>query len=122
MNYLDKLRHLDQGLHLDPIEQTRSSMVHPVDWAARWRTLAQMTSGLEQDDPRLDPVLSALAQCQHAHEAQVTWKSSQGHQALGAARVEHVHVSDGRLFVFVVWQDTGRWISETAITSIEGTK
>jgi hypothetical protein len=37
----------------------------------------------------------------------------------GQAKAEHVHHDDGKLYVFVVWNGTERWISESIITSIE---
>jgi hypothetical protein len=110
-----------------------------------WRELAKLTAGLEHDDPRLSPVLSALAACE-AHEktgdrpgfehavervrflmhfvpgALVRWQGHEGHvlKVLGPARVEHVHVADNRLWVWTEWQGQGRWVPESVIAEIDG--
>lgn len=114
------------------------------DWLSRWRGLATATSGLLPDDPRVDPALRGLANCdrcyrdgdldgfrkgaervrwlmQFAPGATVRWKGSVDHRLclLGPATVEHVHHDDGKLYVFVVWKDLGRWVSEAIITTIE---
>lgn len=116
-------------------------------WIFRWRDLAKATDGLLPDDPRLNPVLDALAVCdRHYKEADiksftkgaervrrlmlftpgatVRWEGTLNHRrtTLGPAIVEHVHVDDGRLIVFVVWKGLPRWISECIITKIEGPK
>lgn len=109
-----------------------------------WRELAQMTSGLEAEDPRVTPVLSALAACEvcdkagdrsgfeHAAErvkrlmqfvpgAHVQWRGSEGHRlkVLGPAPVEHVHCSEGQLWVWTAWKGQGRWVPEHIITAME---
>jgi hypothetical protein len=81
-----------------------------------WRELMTLTAGLEASDPRLTPVLGALAVCEahdkagdrpgfeHAAErvrylmqfapgVQVRWRGHEGHRlmVLGPAPVEHVH-------------------------------
>jgi|CXWL01.1.fsa_nt_gi hypothetical protein len=109
-----------------------------------WRELAQMTAGLERDDPRLGPVLSALAACEahdkagdrsgfeHAAErvtrlmqfapgAHVRWRGSEGHvlKVLGPAQVEHVHCSEGQLWVWTAWKGQGRWVPEYSIIAME---
>ena len=109
-----------------------------------WRELAKLTAGLEQGDPRLSPVLSALAACEahdkagdrsgfeHAAErvkrlmqfapgAQVRWQGSEGHHLtiLGPSQVEHVHCDQGKLWVYTEWQGQGRWVHERSITAIE---
>ena len=38
----------------------------PVDWLAEWRHLAETTSGLTKDDPRLPFVMMALGRCDDA--------------------------------------------------------
>ncbi|MDN5941095.1 MAG: hypothetical protein L0H94_04340 [Nitrospira sp.] len=38
----------------------------PVDWLYEWRKLAEVTSGLTKDDPRLPPVMAALGRCDDA--------------------------------------------------------
>ena len=125
--------------------KVRMIQQQPVDWLTRWRDLAQMTSGLESDDPRLTPILSCLAQCQRSHEAgdldgftkgtarvhrfmqfvpgaTIRWEGGVDHRltVLGPATVEHVHHDDGQLHVFVIWKGIERWVSESIITTIEG--
>jgi hypothetical protein len=103
-----------------------------------------MTDGLEPEDPRLTPVLSALAVCEahdkagdrsgfeHATQrvhyvmqfrpgAQVRWQGSDGHhlKVLGPALVEHVHCSEGQLWVWTAWKGQGRWVPEHSITAME---
>jgi len=102
-----------------------------------------MTAGLEHDDPRLSPVLSALAACaasykaadqsgfehaaqrvqyvmQFAPGALVRWQGHEGHHmtVLGPAMVEHVHCSEGQLWVWTEWKGQGRWVSESIIVAI----
>jgi hypothetical protein len=109
-----------------------------------WRELAHMTSGLEAEDPRLTPVLSDLAACEahdkagdrsgfeHATQrvqylmqfrpgALVRWHGSEGHalKVLGPAPVEHVHCSEGQLWVWTAWKGQGRWVPEHSITAME---
>ncbi len=36
------------------------------DWLAEWRTLAWITDGMRADDPRFQPVMAALQQCDTA--------------------------------------------------------
>ena len=39
------------------------------DWLAEWRTLARITDGITADDPRFQPVMAALEQCDKAFQA-----------------------------------------------------
>lgn len=59
MNDLVKLakEHLGKSRHAKP------------DWLAAWRELAEITSGLTSEDPRLHPTLAALNVCDTAFEA-----------------------------------------------------
>ncbi len=36
------------------------------EWLAEWRALAELTSGITADDPRLQPILAALKACDQA--------------------------------------------------------
>jgi hypothetical protein len=115
-------------------------------WTEQWRELAQVKDGLLPDDPRAAPVLSVLAECdgcykaanldgfmnaskrvlrlmQFIPEAQVWWEGEcMPHRlgSIGPAVVEQVICSDGRLWVWCTWDKTGRWVSESIITKIEG--
>ncbi len=125
---------------------TPSSEVQGSDWLSRWRELARLTDGLLPEDPRFDPILTALSDCDRAFKAQdldaftkgtervrrlmqftpgakVRWEGTVNHRlcTLGPATVELVHHDEGKLFAFVVWRGIERWISETIITKIEGT-
>ena len=40
-----------------------------LDWLTAWREMAEITSSLTHDDPRLQPVLAALECCDTAFEA-----------------------------------------------------
>lgn len=116
-------------------------------WVSQWRELATVTHGLLPDDPRLVPVLDALAVCEGHYKAAeldgfakgaeqvkrlmqfrpgatVRWEGTVNHRltVLGPATVEVVHHDQGRLWVWVSWRGAGRWISETIITTIEGPK
>ena len=116
-------------------------------WVSQWRDLATVTDGLLPDDARVGPVLSRLAECDRCYKAAdldgftkgaervrrlmhfvpgatVRWEGTANHRVttLGPATVEHVHHDQGRLWVWVSWRGTGRWISETIITKIEGPK
>lgn len=109
-----------------------------------WRELAQLTAGLERDDPRLNPVLDMMIEgaklqdagdalgfekatervqrlMQFAPGALVRWQASEGHQSkvLGPATVEFVHVADNQLWVWTTWKGQGRWVPESVITTIE---
>jgi hypothetical protein len=131
----------------EDIESGIKGAMHVPDWLTRWRELAQVTSGLEADDPRTTPVLATLAECQRAHEAgdmdaftkaaarvrrlmqfapgaTIRWEGRVNHRrmVLGPAVIEYVHHADGKLYVFVVWKGIERWVSETIITKIEGPK
>jgi RecB family endonuclease NucS len=111
---------------------------------AQWRALVTTTHGLMKEDPRVGPVLSALAVCdahykggdvdrfqvatervrrlmQFAPGAMIRWESRVHDRLviLGPGRIEHVHDDHGRLQVFVIWEDTARWISDAIITEIE---
>jgi hypothetical protein len=115
-----------------------------IDWLARWQEVAQGTDGLLPDDPRVDPVLTVVAECNRCHKTQnvdgfmtstarirrlmafvpgatIRWEgiANQRLMILGPATVEYVHHDDGKLYVFVVWQGTERWVSETSITTVE---
>jgi hypothetical protein len=104
-----------------------------------------VTSDIEPDDPRLTPVLSALAVCEAHYRkgnlddftkaatqvqrlmlftpgATIRWHGHIEHRLTiqGPATVEHVHHDQGRLWIWVEWQGTGRWISEAIVTTIEG--
>ena len=37
------------------------------DWRSTWRDIAQLSSGLEPGDPRLQPVREAIAGCEAAY-------------------------------------------------------
>jgi hypothetical protein len=114
-----------------------------IDWLSQWRELAQVTSDIEPDDPRLTPVLSALAVCESHYRkgnlddftkaatqvqrlmlftpgATIRWHGHIEHRlmVLGPNTVECVHFADGRFWVWVAW-DGGRWINETLITEIQ---
>lgn len=39
------------------------------DWLTLWRELARMTYGIEKEDPRFQPVMNALDQCDEAFKA-----------------------------------------------------
>ena len=109
-----------------------------------WRELARLTTGLERDDPRLNPVLDmmmqgakaqdagdadgfarAIARVQHlmlfVPGALVRWQGSEGHQlkVLGPVPVEFVHVADNLLWVWTTWKGQGRWVPESVIATIE---
>lgn len=114
-------------------------------WVDQWGTLSRETHGLTPDDPRLNPILDALAVCDRhyrtadldgftkaservrrlmrlAPNARVWWEGAVNHllRTLGPATVEDVQHDTGRLWVWVTWQGTGRWVSESLITNIEG--
>ena len=38
------------------------------DWLAAWEKLAQVTNNIERNDPRFQPVLNALEECDRAFE------------------------------------------------------
>lgn len=103
-----------------------------------------MTAGLEQDDPRLNPVLDMMAQgakaqdagdvhafeqatervqrlMQFAPGALVRWQGNEGHhlKMLGPSPVEFVHVADNKLWVWTTWKGQGRWVHESIVTTIE---
>lgn len=109
-----------------------------------WRELAQLTAGLERDDPRLNPVLDMMIEgaksqdagdalgfekatervqrlMQFAPGALVRWQGSEEHQlkVLGPATVEFVHVADNQLWVWTTWKGQGRWVPESVMTTIE---
>jgi hypothetical protein len=115
-------------------------------WTEQWRDLARVTDRLLPDDPRLAPVLDSLSKCDHFYKlqeldgftkasqrvrrlmlfvpgAQIWWEGEfMSHRlgSLGSATVEQVICSDGRLWVWGIWQGIGRWVSESIITKIEG--
>ena len=132
-------------LNAVPSRRTAAPVTPASDWLSRWRELASITASLEADDSRLPVVLIALAECQHAHDAgdlhgfitaaaqvhrlmqfipgaSVRWEGSMNHRlcSLGPATVECVQYSRGRLWAWITWQDSGRWIADTLITQIEG--
>lgn len=109
-----------------------------------WRELAQLTAGLERDDPRLHPVLDMMMQgakaqdagdaigfaratervqylMQFAPGALLRWQGTEGHQLrmLGPATVEFVHLADNQLWVWTTWKGQGRWVPGSVITTIE---
>lgn len=113
-------------------------------WTAQWKDLARDTHGLLPDDPRIGPLLGALAVCDHHYKAQdldgftkgaervrrfmqfvpgakVRWQGSNNHRLciLGPSTVEMVHCNQGRLWVWV-WHGMGRWVCESIVTKIEG--
>jgi len=125
----------------------RVRQVQPTDWLTRWRELAQVTGGLLPDDPRVNPVLSVLADCDRAHRlgdlhgfqraaarvhrlmqfapgSTVCWDGTVNHRLtlLGPAPVEFVHFADGRLQVCVVWQGNWRLVSEAIVKEIRDPK
>ena len=55
----------DQALKLLAKAQGKVRMVEPAnpDWLAEWRTLAYLTDGIRADDPRFQPVMATLKQC-----------------------------------------------------------
>jgi len=114
-------------------------------WVSRWRELATVTHGLLPDDPRVNPVLSTLAECDRSYKAHdldgfktgterlrrlmgfargavVRWEGVANHRlvVLGPATVEQVHEYHGRLYVWVTWKGIERLISESIIMQIEG--
>lgn len=117
-------------------------------WVLEWNGLSKVTDGVLPDDPRVAPVLDALAVCDRLYQtadldgftkasqrvywvmqfvpgARVWWEDEyRSHRlgVLGAATVEQVICSEGRLWVWVFWQGIGRWVSESIITKIEGPK
>ncbi|MFO0699743.1 MAG: hypothetical protein U0236_10975 [Nitrospira sp.] len=139
-----------QQLGRQSAEHESSAMRSPgdrpqdLDWLSQWRLLARTTEGLTSEDPRLNPVLDVLADCDRHYKAgdlssfteqservkrlmcfapgaKVRWHGSENHRLciLGPATVEQVIVDGGRLIVFVIWKGIGRWISETIIKKIE---
>lgn len=117
------------------------------DWSDQWRQLAGLTHGLTAEDPRLNPILDALADCDRHYKAgdlaaftdtservkrlmcfapgaKVRWQGSETYRLciLGPATVAQVICSEGRLWAWVFWQGIGRWVSESIITKIEGPK
>lgn len=116
-------------------------------WVRRWREFANVTRRLLPDDARVDPVLTALAHCDRCYKAadlngfmkgaeqvrrlmqfvagaSARWEGITNHRVttLGPATVKHVLYDQGRLWVWISWRGTERWISETIITKIEGPK
>ncbi len=65
MNYIEKLKHLE-------CQETATSPTHKpshIEWLMSWRELATLTSGITQDDPRLQPIMEALNACDTAYIA-----------------------------------------------------
>ena len=116
-------------------------------WTDQWAALTRETSELTSDDPRMSPILHALAICDRVHKAadldgfmksaksvrrlmcfvpgaRVWWEGAVNHRLtmFGPALVEHVHCDDARLYVFVIWKGIGRWLSEAIVRNIEGPK
>ncbi len=50
---------LDDGVKAQP-------RADGADWLAEWRTLARITDGITADDPRFQPVMATLEQCDAA--------------------------------------------------------
>ena len=76
-NYLDKLRRFEKNetkveRHPAPAPTlpafTGEGVNAKPDWLAAWRDVAQITSGLTAEDPRLQPVLAGLSACDRAFE------------------------------------------------------
>lgn len=142
-----------QQLGRQPAEDEKESGVMPSpgdplkapDWLDQWRQLAGLTHGLTAQDPRLNAIVDALADCDRHYKAEdlaaftetaqrvrrlmafapgakVRWQGSENHRLciLGPAKVEQVICSEGRLWVWVFWQGRGRWVSESIVTKIEG--
>ena len=103
--------------------------------------MAQMTSRISDADTRYAAVLAALAGCELAFRSEdlaafqreaervkrfttfvpgafVQWKDEKK-RPCGPAAVLDVTIQDGRLWVWVEWQDQPRWISEIIIHSIK---
>ena len=51
---------------LEIANRPRSHQQLEIDWLAEWRHLAETTSGLTKDDPRLPFVMMALGRCDDA--------------------------------------------------------
>ncbi len=49
-------------------DKVRQEAAKP-DWSTAWRELANLTSGITPEDPRLQPVLAALDACDNAYLA-----------------------------------------------------
>ncbi len=60
-----------RALRLLAKAQGRVRLAEPVgpDWLAEWRTLARITNGIRADDPRFQPAMTALEQCDRAYLA-----------------------------------------------------
>jgi len=54
-------------------------------WLKGWRTLADLTSGIEQSDSRLKPLINVLEQADKAFESD-NWEEFQ----IAASRVENI--------------------------------
>jgi hypothetical protein len=48
------------------LKETKESMVPKKPWLAAWRELATLTYGINAQDPRLGPALTALNSCDKA--------------------------------------------------------
>lgn len=153
MNELVNFARQQLGRHSAEDEQASIAMPSPGEcpkapnWLDRWRQLARVTDGLLPDDPRLNPLLSVLADCDRHYQsgdvaafmkaaervrrlmcfvpgATVRWEGAMNHRqaTLGPAVIEHVHYDGANLYVFVIWRGIERWVSETIITKIERPK
>lgn len=117
-------------------------------WISQWKGLATVTDGLTPEDPRLNPILDALAVCDRHYRtadldgfekasqrvyrlmqfvpgARVCWEGEyRSHRlgVLGPAKVEQVICSEGRLWAWVFWQGRGRWVCEAIVSKNEGPK
>ena len=58
----------DRALKLLAKAQGKVRLVPPAnpDWLAEWRTLVYLTDGIRADDPRFQPVMATLEQCDAA--------------------------------------------------------
>ena len=124
---------------------TPAAPYHPAsgapDWLMLWQRVAQLSGGISSQDPRRDPMLNALAECEAAYRAKdealfatatdrvtsvacyvpgatVYW-TDQRNRPCGPAPISDVILSDGRLWVWLEWDRAGRWLNETLITRIE---
>jgi hypothetical protein len=122
--------------------QEPKDLSHPgFNWLQQWRNLAQVAGTVSEDDPRYTPTFTALADCEAAFRAQdekefiraaeratriaafvpgswISWRDEQK-GACGPATALDVIYSEGRLWVWLEWEGTGRWLNEILITRIE---
>ena len=60
-----------RALRLLAKAQGRVRLAEPAnpEWLAEWRALARITDGITADDPRFQPIMAALEQCDMAYLA-----------------------------------------------------